>query len=80
MVHSIFKYTKTIGIRYCVMERYTLERHCEEIDTEYGVVHQKISSGFGVERRKTEYDDLARIAVEKRISLEEARALLSAPV
>ncbi|MBO6259690.1 MAG: nickel pincer cofactor biosynthesis protein LarC [Lachnospiraceae bacterium] len=80
MVHSIFKYTKTIGIRYCVMERYTLERHCEEIDTEYGVVHQKISSGFGVERRKTEYDDLARIAVEKGISLEEARALLSAPV
>ena len=73
MARNIFKYTKTIGIRYRVMDRYTLERHSEEIDTEYGLIHQKVSSGFGVERRKTEYDDLSRIAVRNGISLEEAR-------
>ena len=74
MARDIFKYTKTIGIRYSTMERYTLERRSEEINTEYGVVHQKVSSGFGVERRKIEYDDLSSIAVKNGITLEEAKA------
>ena len=73
-VRSIFRYTKTIGVRYCIMERYTLDRHSEEIDTEYGVIHQKLSSGFGVERRKAEYDDLSRIAVNNKMTLEEVKA------
>ncbi len=85
MAHCIFMHTKTIGIRFSSMERYILDRHTEEIKTGSGVVHQKVSSGFGVERRKTEYDDLAGIAIKNGISLDEARASIekgssSAPV
>ncbi len=57
------------------MLRYTLERHTETIDTPYGPVRCKISEGYGTERRKYEYEDLARIAEERKISLAEAEAL-----
>ena len=36
----------------------------------------KESAGYGVRRRKYEYEDLARIAREKGISLREARELM----
>ena len=39
-------------------------------------VHCKLSTGYGVTRKKYEYDDIARIAKEKGISLETARGIL----
>ena len=75
-VRLIFKYTTTIGIRETVCKRYTLDRKVEEINTEYGVVHKKISSGCGIERSKYEYDDLSRIAKENGTTVEEIRNVL----
>ena len=75
MVRELFSNTTTIGIREHKLLRYTLERHTETIDTPYGPVRCKISEGYGTERRKYEYEDLARIAEERKISLAEAEAL-----
>ncbi len=62
LVQSMFKHTTTIGIRENVCNRYVLAREIQKIDTSYGEVRVKKSSGFGVSRSKLEYDDLAGIA------------------
>ena len=73
----IFKYTSTIGIREVVSERYILDRCERSFDTPYGPVRVKEAGGYGVQRSKIEYDDLARIASERGISIAEARRLVS---
>ena len=75
-VRLIFKYTTTIGIRELISERYILERSEEVLDTSYGSVRCKKVSGYGVERSKPEYEDLARVAREQGISIQEARELV----
>jgi len=72
MVSLIFKYTTTIGIRELTFNRYVLERKIETLETPYGQVRRKISSGYGVTRSKFEYEDLARVAREQGITLSEA--------
>ncbi|MDE6846002.1 MAG: nickel pincer cofactor biosynthesis protein LarC [Lachnospiraceae bacterium] len=76
MIQIVFKYTTTIGIRESTLRRYVLERHIETIETPYGAVRFKVSSGYGATRRKYEYDDLSRIAREKGISISEAASLV----
>ncbi len=77
MINVIFKYTTTIGIRETIVQRYTLERRTKEEDTVYGKVRCKISSGYGVERKKYEYEDLISIAKKKNLSLEQILADIS---
>ena len=69
IVKAVFKYTTTIGIREERMNRYVLDRRTETVETEYGPVRCKVSSGYGVERKKYEYDDMTRIAAERDLSL-----------
>lgn len=76
MVNLIFKHTTTLGIRENVNNRYTLERRIISKETDCGTVRIKQSKGFGVNREKYEYEDLARIAVEKGISIEEVIKIL----
>ncbi len=64
MVRTLFKHTSTIGIRRQAMDRYVLERRIETVDTKFGKIRKKISSGYGVTREKYEYEDLALIANE----------------
>ena len=71
MVGLLFRHTTTLGVREFPCRRCTLERTVEAIQTPYGTVRKKVSSGYGVRREKYEYDDLSRIALEKGISLEE---------
>ena len=68
-VRLIFRHTTTLGIREQVCHRYTLTRRSETVQTPYGPVRQKIAEGYGVERRKYEYEDLARIARENGFSI-----------
>ncbi len=75
-VRLIFKYTSTIGIRELISERYILERSEKTLSTPYGDVRCKSVSGYGAERSKLEYEDLARIARERGISIAEARRLV----
>lgn len=69
IVALIFKHTTTIGIRQNLCDRYVLERTKEVADTPYGEVRIKRSSGYGVDRVKIEYNDLARIADERDESI-----------
>ena len=71
MVSLIFKHTTTLGIRENVSKRYTLKREIIKRETPFGEIRIKKSEGFGVVREKYEYEDLARIANEKNISIDE---------
>ncbi len=76
MAGLLFRHTTTLGVREAETARYILNRTTQTRDTPFGAVRVKISSGYGVTREKPEYDDLARIAGERGISLAEVRALL----
>ncbi len=71
ILRAIFKHTTTIGIRENTMRRYVLDRRLETAETAYGSVRCKVSSGYGIERRKYEYEDMNHIAKENNISLED---------
>ena len=71
MVSIIFKYTTTLGVRENVSKRYTLKREIIKKETPFGEIRIKKSEGFGVVREKYEYEDLARIANEKNISIDD---------
>ena len=70
LIHTIFKYTSTAGIRETKVERSVLERTITEIETSYGSIRRKDYSGYGVSRSKYEYDDLSRIARKHDLSIE----------
>ena len=73
ILHCIFKHTTTLGVREHICNRYNLSRSFRTIDTEYGTVTVKAAEGYGVTREKPEYEDLARIAREKGLSMREVR-------
>lgn len=75
-VRLLFLHTTTLGVRAAVLDRYTLTRREELAATPHGDVRVKVSSGFGVTRRKAEYDDLARIARETGKPIAELRELV----
>lgn len=72
----LFKHTTTIGVREAVTRRYILKRSTETLHTPYGDVRCKHSSGYGTSKFKYEYEDLARIAKENNLSIEEVRKLI----
>lgn len=55
----IFENTTTIGIRYCLKDRFVLNRREETVTTKYGDVRIKISEGFGVKKAKPGYEDIS---------------------
>ena len=71
MVSLIFKHTTTLGMRENTSRRYTLQREQKEIQTQYGTVRIKTAYGYGVQKSKPEYEDIARIAKEKGISIQD---------
>jgi len=67
----IFKNTSTIGIRETVHNRYILDRNERIIETKLGPVHIKEVSGYGVNRFKYEYEDIAKIAGAMKVSYQD---------
>ncbi len=76
MLDCLFRYTTTIGVRELALQRHVLDRRVTTLDTPYGPVRRKEVRGRGAERYKYEYEDLARIAREKGVSLAEAASLI----
>ncbi len=76
VIRSIFRHTTTIGMREFHSGRYVLKRTIKEEDTPIGRVRCKESEGYGVRRYKYEYEDLARIAKEKNLSIDEVRRII----
>lgn len=76
MIKLMFQHTSTLGIRVNTYQRYTLQRTEMNLDTEFGTVRVKQSSGYGVEKAKVEYEDLAKIARENNLSLDKLTKLI----
>jgi len=76
LLRLIFQHTTTIGVREAEFRRHVMDRTTEIVQTPYGELRQKVSSGYGVTRSKYEYEDLARAAVEHGMSLEMLNAAL----
>ena len=77
MIHQMFRHTTTLGIREKFCTRHILVRRTESVDTPWGPVRRKVSSGCGVQRSKYEYEDMARIAGEQRMSLSQLQSFLN---
>lgn len=75
MTALLFRHTTTLGIRETEKRRTILRRSACTVETPYGTVRRKDSTGCGVSRSKYEFDDLARIAREQNISLAQAAEL-----
>lgn len=73
MTALIFKHTTTLGMRENISRRYTLHRAQHEVETKYGTVRIKTASGYGINRSKPEYEDIAKIARDNNLSLEDVR-------
>jgi uncharacterized protein (TIGR00299 family) protein len=72
----LFTDTTTIGMRYQEMRRDTLDREIRSIDTPLGPVRFKIASRAGrVLNAAPEFDDCARIATERGMSIKDVQAL-----
>lgn len=73
MTRLMFRHLPTLGIRETFCRRHALRRKVEMIHTSFGDVRIKVSEGYGIRREKIEYEDLARIATENGLSIEEVR-------
>ena len=71
LIQTIFKFTSTAGIRETKVARSVLDRSFTEVETPYGKIRRKDYFGYGISRSKYEYDDLARIASENGLSIDE---------
>ena len=71
LAEVMMKHTTTLGIRRQDMSRYVLDRKQETVTTEYGPVRVKHASGMGVDRVKPEYEDIAALAREHNLALED---------
>ena len=69
MLHEIFKHTTTIGVRETLCNRYVLDRTETVQHTQYGDVRVKQIRGYGVERSKPEFDDLARLTQKHGVAI-----------
>ncbi|MDR0550737.1 MAG: nickel pincer cofactor biosynthesis protein LarC [Spirochaetaceae bacterium] len=73
----IFEKSTALGIKIFNIQRSALRRRTERAAPLAGIAaSKKIASFPGGERSKIEYEDAARLAREKQISLREARAVL----
>ena len=71
MALLILRHTTTRGVRKAIQERYTLDSETTTVQTEFGEIRMKVSSGYGLQKAKPEYDDVAKAASRHKISFQE---------
>ncbi len=76
VLQAFFRHTTTLGVREIETKRAVLKRRIDTHETALGTVRVKHAEGYGVAREKIEYEDLARIARERNVSLTEAAAMV----
>ena len=67
----MFKHTSSLGIRDEKIKRHVLKREIVNEQTPYGEVRVKKSTGYGIEKKKYEYEDIVRIANNEKMSYKE---------
>ena len=68
-ISLVFAHTTTIGFREKEYTRHLLKREFKTFDTSYGKIRVKISAGYGVKKKKIEYDDLKAVAKKQNLPL-----------
>jgi uncharacterized protein (DUF111 family) len=68
LTEVILRETTTLGVRAYAVTRKKLPRELKEIQTKYGMVRVKVSGGI---RFQPEYEDCKRIALEKKVPIQE---------
>ena len=71
LIGQVFALTSTTGLRVRLCEKHVLSCTITTRDTPYGPVRMKKAQGYGVSRTKPEYEDMARIAREHKITLKQ---------
>ena len=69
MVELIFRHTTTVGMRESRMSRHILDRDEDVMDMDGEKVRIKKSYGYGVNKVKLEYEDIARLADQNDLDL-----------
>jgi len=67
----MLKHTTTFGVRKEILDRYMLERNVETKQTPFGEVRLKTGKGYGAEKSKLEYEDVAALAKKRGFSVTE---------
>lgn len=70
LAREILVHTSTFGVRRTDCSRYTLAAEKETVETAFGPIPCKTGSGYGVTKRKPEYEDAAAAAREHGAPLE----------
>lgn len=70
-VNMMLRHTTTIGVREKQISRHILDRKIVTKETPLGNIRVKKSQGYNIAREKYEFEDLARIADENDMSIEE---------
>lgn len=73
---AFFRHTTTLGVRETVCTRRVLKRSESAAETMFGTVRIKEAEGCGVVKSKYEYEDLARIARERGLALDEVAEMI----
>lgn len=76
MAELIFRHTTSLGIREHKEARYLLRRDLEKYESSMGPVSVKKSSGYGCQKEKYEYEDIARLARQEKEPVEKIRRIL----
>ncbi len=78
MTDVIFRETTTIGLRHYEVDRECLEREIVTIQTPIGVVRFKVARRGGrTVNAVPEFDDCAKLAAEKNLSVKEVQAIVT---
>jgi uncharacterized protein (TIGR00299 family) protein len=76
IIDIIFTQTTTIGLRVRHTNRLKLKRSISKLATPYGLIRVKVIEHDGKKRFSLEYQDVKKIALKKKISLQKLRTEL----
>jgi len=67
----MLKYTSSLGVRRFDCVRYEMERKVVTADTKWGRIRIKSGRGYGASKKKPEYEDMERLALEHNMSIQD---------
>lgn len=73
LAREMLRHTGTFGVRRTDCPRYAMAVSMETAETDWGPIPRKTGTGYGLTKRKPEYDGLAKIAKERGLSLDTVR-------
>ena len=77
LAECMLKHTTSFGVRRAALTRYMLDRKFETAETALGPIRKKTGMGYGVEKFKFEYEDVAAAAKSSNLSINEALMILN---